>query len=363
MTLPLPSPNLEVEGDLLAHFFLKMKEWDWHRAFSALDDKTALVVDADVQCVLEHCYGKLKCQFVAPRDVSDISADTKHIYVLCLKGEWALARCLRSKYAGAQVISLMYDVAPLGALADAKLPTSPYSGPATLAAPKTLLLTQQGADFEYLSLLLAGQGCRLANMCNPALASWFSAAEDFQVLRFVSRLVGHAHSADGLILDLRFLTEITRCANIPAREVTDWLRAGETRVVYFISRDRARQVSVNQALSAYPFNSFWDRNADRIAAMEYGDVSQEHMMARLMDVIALEVFWEPHIAEIEAVKMVTLEELAAMPQAALNAVLGFWGKKPKKSSEIPWQDRYSNAQNFLTMYRDFRAAIAGMTAT
>jgi len=353
--------DAENERRLLDTFFLHAREWCWHTAFRALDATSLLVTDKAVQDAIEQAYGKLACRFIEPDDYLKCGPESAdNTIIFCQYGEWHLTKRSRQQYPDKHIVSALYDLAPLGPLPDNKFPLDRLgSGEALVEskAPQRLLLAQAGSDVEYLSLLAKKNGFPATHkLAGRALKSWIEYCSSFHVVRFAVAALGHMPSEDHTTsLDLATLYAVLTYSPLTRRRLLDWLNEAGTSTLYFVSRDKFRQVALEQMMADKPFASLWDRSESVAQKLEGQDFDKAAAYEKLVAALTLEIQLELTLQGIDQYKFITLEELVEAPEEVLAAIGQFWGRTPPRNlAYLDWKARYGVVPEFRAQVAEFR---------
>jgi len=351
----------EFEQQLLDAFFLYAREWRWHSAFCALDNSSMLVTDAKVQAALEQAYGKLSCRVMTPANFKQEGpGDVENIIFLCQHGEWHLTKRGRHDYPGKTIVSAIYDLAPLGILPDRKFPldSMPRQEPLpNFPAPARLCIAQAGSDYEYLLLAAAKNGFPASRkLGGRALESWMQFCSRFFVMRFVAATMANMPTEEATAsLDMAMLQTVFGQAALTPLRFLRWLNDSGTLTLYFVSRDKVRQVAVQQLMADKDFGSLWDRAESAAIALEGQIFDLVAAHDKMIDSLRLELQLEVSLERIDRFKYVTLEELVEQPGPVLTAIGLFWDTKPpRKPAVLNWCARYNVIPDFKSQIGAFR---------
>ena len=346
-----PTKGSLTEAKVLAEFARQARALNWHKAFQKLGPETLLIIDRDVRAVLEENFGAFACHHRVPDSKKKVPEGISRRLYLTRSAEWQRVKAARAHTSGSSVISLMYDVAPMGVLSSGEFPAAVDHTPSAgaIMAPN-LLLTMPGSDGEYLRLMLEKNGLgTVAPTGGRLLAYWLLLCDKFHILRFAAHVFDRQQQQGGALwLDMYLLYMIYHHTSLRAERFLAWFDEAGGHMLYFISRDKVRQAAVNQMLASETYFSLWDRAASRIAELTPQQFDRPAAIERLTDAIELETLLEPNLEKIKNFKMMTLEDLVEVPEAVLTAIALFWGGEPaRRIKAIDWRARYNLLPEFL----------------
>jgi len=362
-----PARGSVLEAETLAEFSRLCSEINWNKAFCALGEETLLVIDPEVQAVLEADYGAFQCHVAAPTGklLAQIPEGVRRILFLCREQEWPQVKAMRQAHPTKVALSLIYDVAPMGLLETGVFPEkipalAPPEDEQWLVPVPNLLLTSPGADSEYLQLVLQrNKVMGMSQLVGRALAPWLLLSDSFHLVRFAVRAFAHARSRRGaVVLDMYLLYLLVKQTPLSFAMLVEWASRHKAHLLYFISRDKARQVAVNTLLVSERFSSLWVRAEKTIRQLDGKGFDQAAAIAHLWELLELEEAIEKPLQNINSFKIMTLEDLVVSPDAVVAAIAQFWGcNAPRRIHELDWYARYRCLPNFLSQLADMRAAL------
>lgn len=356
-----------LEAETLAEFSRLCSEIKWNKAFRALGEETLLVIDPEVQAALEADYGAFQCHVAAPGGelLAHGLEGVRRILFLCREQEWAQVKAMREAHPAKIALSLIYDVAPMGLL---EAEVFPEQIP-TLVAPEgeqwlvpvpNLLLTSPGADSEYLQLVLQrNKVMGMSQLVGRALAPWLLLSDNFHFVRFAVRAFAHARGRRGaVVLDMYLLYLLVKHTPLSFAMLVDWISRHKAHLLYFISRDKARQAAVNTLLVSERFSSLWGRAEKTVRQLDGKGLDQDAAIAHLWELLELEEAIEKPLQNISSFKIMTLEDLVVSPDAVVAAIAQFWGcNAPQRTLRLDWHARYYCLPGFLSQLADMRAVL------
>ena len=350
------------EAALLQLYFENAREQGWHKVFEALGSETLFVTDDAIKASMTNVYGPLRCQCITPDTLleADVPQDVTRIIFLCRRYEWQLTQAARKAELAPVVISMTYDVAPLGVLENGILPQFDFSGTAGLAKQNLcshLVVSLPGSDVDYLGLLLAQNDFRpLRPVASSAIKLWVSYCDDFRPIRFLIRALSSVDQAGQFpTLDMTFLYQITRIQDGLLKRLIERLNIQETKVLYFVARDKVRQACLLQVVKGQPFSSLWDRSEKTIASLQLAETDISACYAEVSRLLEVEVEMEEALQSLDRFKYITLEELVDAPVPVLQALgIHFGVNIGRKVRGITWRSRYLALPGFVAQVEEFR---------
>lgn len=351
------------EATLLAEFFTLSRELNWHQAFRKLGQETLVVIDPKVREALEADYGSLDCHVRMTGMLRGVPEGVSRILFLCRNHEWKRTKAARKRYPKVAVLSLIYDIAPMGVLSSGVFPDNLERAiQPSLKAPRNILLCIEGSDSEYLDLMLQKNRMQsFTPFAGRAVAIWVLLSAQFHVVRFAAQALAYAKlRGEALHIDMSLLQLFFQHTPLKHRRCIDWFDANRARVLYFYCRDKSRQAGLLQMMEKSVFSSLWDSfeaNAKEISDQRF---DKSAALSRVAEIVKLEISLEPALQNIASFKMMTLEDLVVTPEAILIAISQFWGDKapPRRIREIDWRARYNAFPDFLAQLSVLRVDIA-----
>jgi len=362
-----PAPGSEEEKMLLAHYVHLCRQLHWHSAFRALGQETLLVIDAELKAAFEIEYGKFQCRTKSPEAMKKLPAGIERVFFLCRVNEWGKVKLARARWPKMPVHSLTYDIAPMGMLEGREFPpslTEQANGTSedfsTFPVPRNILISSEGSDSEYLSVLLEkNQILSVTPFAGGMLAPWIMLSKGFKLARFASKALRFARLRRGAVyLDLKLLQVLFRHTSLKRDRFFTWVNGGEGHVLYFISRDKARQMALIELLATADYKSLWGRSPATIEKTEGQQFDTASALDRLPGYLDTELRLEKPLQIIENFKVVSLEELVLAPNEVLQSVAQFWALKLRRRMQIiNWPARYHLLPDFVAQLAVFRAEL------
>jgi len=351
----LPYADSLSQEEKLRRFALKARAWGWKKAFAKLDKSSLLITDDEVATALRQEFGAFKCEVMvrAAAKNADLSA-FENVYCLLLSGEWPLVRQLRAAHPEKGVISLTYDIMPLGALPDDCFPESAPDQAEDPKPMRKILVSLAGADTDYIRIVCAQNGrMRLAPTLGDTLFWWAAAAPGLSVPRVVKTYAFcHPDSVGCIQLDLLFLAQFGRPRIL--RLLRRWAEAAKVHLLYLNARDKCRIAVVQGLLADKAMTSFWSRS-EKAVEEELADTVPGHLKGYLWDSVIVEAALEPWLIKFDEFKLVTLEEFVEVTEPVYAAVAHYFGFKGRQKIEAPdWARRYNKAGSFASHYTRLR---------
>jgi len=355
-----PEKGSNEEAQLLAEFSRRCRELNWHSAFRALGEDTLLVIDPEVKAALETEFGNLKCHSKSPGIEEALPKGVSRILFLCRDHEWIKVKEARSLAQGVSILSLMYDVAPMGVLLEQEFPRE-KSGSTTdmreLTPVRNWLLTMPGSDSEYLHLLLEKNNVpSISPLAGKMISSWVLLSSDFRVLRFAACALKHAKQRGGAVhLDMYLTQLVFWHTSLNRKRFFRWFNDAGAHMLYFISRDKARHAGLNEMLAGAPYDSLWDRSESKVRQLEGQKFCLQSALDRLIDMMLVESKLELPMQNIDEFKIISLEDLVVAPQEVMHAVTHFWSlETPRNWQVLDWRARYLALPEFVAQAKMLR---------
>ena len=361
------TPGSNYEERLLAEFVHLCRRLHWHSAFRALGDETLLVMDQELQAAFEAGYGKFQCRVVTPDALGKLPSNTERVFFLCRKHEWIKVKAAKARWPGTTIQSLTYDIAPIGVLegrefppiAKAALEEGAEEKPG-LPVPRNIMVSTPGSDSEYLHVLLEKNGVpSVTPFAGEMLAPWVLLSDGFKLVRFVSKTISYARLRGGAVyLELKTLQVLLKQTCLKRERFFTWVNNGGGHVLYFITRDKARQMAVNQLLATFDYGSLWDRARVTVKGLVDQRFDIAVALDQLLSQLDLESRLEKPLQNIDEFKVVSLEELVVAPHEVLQAVSQFWAlNMPRNRQIVDWRARYLLLPDFVAQLSELRATL------
>ena|GEM_PF-6056453 len=354
------------EAELLELYFQCARQQGWHTVFGALGAETLFVIDDDIKAAMTKAYGPIACQYITPDMLLEaaIPSDVTQIIFLCRRYEWQLSQAARKANLAPTVISVTYDLAPLGVLENGMPQQFYFSDTAELAGQnlcRHLIVSLPGSDVDYLGLLLAQNHFKpFRPLASSAMNLWVSYCDDFRSIRFLLRALSSVDHAGHIpTLDMTFLYQTTQAhLGLLNRLIKQMNRQG-TYVLYFVARDKVRQACLLQAVRDQPFSSFWGRSEKTIAGLELGELDRVVCYGDLSRLLEVEVELEETLQSLDHFKYITLEDVVEAPVPVMQTLGPYFGVKiGRKIRGINWRPRYAAAPGFVAQVERFRQELA-----
>jgi len=358
-----PASGSVGEATIMAAFSKHCRELYWHEAFRALGKETLLVIDPEIQAAFEADYGTFHCHTEAPLTQGNLPKGVDRVLYLCRDQEWPRVKAARRRWGALTVQSMTYEIAPMGVLEEREFPRESTGAAADLSdliPAKNILLAAAGSDSEYLQVLLTKNKLQsVIPFAGRMLPSWILLSRDFQVLRFAAGTLKYAKLRGGAVqIDLYLLYLLVAHTALKWKRFFTWLNAGDAHVLYFITRDKARQVALNQMMATEGYGSLWDRAAATVQKLTGQKFDTAAALDRLANTLDLESRLEKLMQNTDEYKIISLEDLAVAPVAVLQAVGQFWGfGVPQHPQLIDWRARYMLLPDFVSQLPILRAEI------
>ena len=357
------------EGKALLNEFVHLcRRLYWHAAFRALGEETLLVTDPELKAAFEDNWGRFQCNTAAPDTVKEIPSGVTRALFLCRKNEWIKVKAAKARWPGISVQSLTYDIAPMGALEGREFPVATGTSlekdavaEAALPVPRNILVSTPGSDSEYLRVVLEKNGvASVTPFAGAMLVPWVLLSDNFKLVRFANKALEYALLRGGAVyLDLKLLLVLLRQTHLKRDRFFNWVNDGGGHMLYFITRDKARQVAINQLLAEADYASLWDRAATRVKELPNQRIDIADTLDRIPGQLGLESRLEKPLQNIEEFKVISLEDLVVAPHGVLQAISQFWALNlPRRRQTIDWQKRYLLLPDFIARLADLRVALA-----
>lgn len=358
---PKPDRGSADEAALLQAFVHSLSKINWHKALLALGEETLLVVDPEVREAIEACYGALQCQLAAPTESEAACEGAKRVLFLCRRSEWQLVKQARKQFPDKTVLSLTYDVMPLGQLESRRFPeTMPGTVQGELIPPEKILMSTAGSDAEYLALgLTNNSSLKTIKAVGSATAYWVLLVERLQLLRFARRLLAASAEKGSVVsFDLHVYYVLLSNSWLTSDVFVDWLNGNGTSVLYLLTRDRIRQAAILQLLEREEYASLWDRSEATVARLDPTVLNDDLVVNHLMQLLELEARVESPLQALASFKVISLEDLVQSPSEVMAAIGIFWGFHVPSDISLPdWLARYQAISGLGARLSDLRNAV------
>lgn len=361
--------SIEEKG-LIKEFVRLCRRLYWHAAFRALGDESLLVIDPELKTAFEASFGKFQCRVIAPDAVGKLPKGIERAFFLCRVNEWSKVRTAKVCWPEITVQSISYDIAPLGVLEGREFPAvveaPPHEGTdakAIMPVPRNILVSSPGTDSEYLRVMLEKNGVpSVTPFAGAMLVPWVLLSDDFKLVRFASKALRYALLRGGAVyLDLKILQVLLRQTTLKRDRFFGWVNGGGGHMLYFITRDKARQMAVNKLLADADYASLWDRAGARVKELPDQRFDMAAALALLPSQLGLEGRLEKSLQNIDEFKVVSLEDLAVAPHEVLQAISQFWALNlPRNRQIIDWRKRYLLLPEFVAQLSELRGLLVTM---
>lgn len=362
-----PARGSKEEKALIKEFVHLCRRLYWHAAFRALGDESLLVIDPELKTAFEASFGKFQCRVIAPDAVCKLPKGIERAFFLCRVNEWRKVREAKARWPEISVQSLSYDIAPLGVLEGRQFPAAleapsqtPTDAKKAMPVPRNILVSSPGNDSEYLRVMLEKNGVpSVTPFAGAMLVPWVLLSDGFKLMRFASTALRYALLRGGAVyLDLKLLLVLLQRTALKRERFFAWVNSGGGHMLYFITRDKARQMAVNRLLAEADYGSLWDRAGGRVQELPDQHFDMAAALAPLPGQLELESRLEKPMQNIEDFKVVSLEDLVVAPHEVLQAISQFWALNiPRNKRIVDWRKRYLLLPEFVAQLGELRGLL------